>query len=84
MKTQPGEVKNTQNCEPINDPINLNERQKWFLLQLKSDQNIGAEDIVRRFALSLSSAKRDIADLKEKRIIRFHGSRKTGCYEIVG
>lgn len=82
-KTQPREVKNTQNCEPINDPINLNERQKWFLMQLKSDQNIGAEDIVRRFALSLSSAKRDIADLKDKRIIRFQGSRKTGCYEIL-
>lgn len=83
MKTQPGDVKNTQNCDPINDPINLNERQKWFLLKLKSDQNIGAEDIVRRFAVSLSSAKRDIADLKEKRIIRFHGSRKTGYYEAL-
>lgn len=73
----------TPNNEPINDTINLNERQKWFLLKVKNDRNKTAEDIVRHFGVSLSTAKRDIAELKKWEAIRFHGSRKTGYYEVI-
>ena len=72
-----------QNRDTINGTINLNERQKWFLLKLKDDRNITAEDIVRRFDVSLSTVRRDIAELKERGWIKFHGSRKTGHYEII-
>jgi len=76
-------AKIVQNDDPINDTINLNERQKWFLLKIKNDRNKAAEDIVRHFGVSLCSAKRDIADLKKQDAIRFHGSRKTGYYEVI-
>ena len=77
--TQPG---NRQNPDPINEPINLNEAQKWFLITLKSGRNIGAEDIVKHFDVSRSTAKRYIKEMKEKSLIRFAGSNKTGRYEI--
>ncbi|MCB9979282.1 MAG: HTH domain-containing protein [Rhodospirillales bacterium] len=76
-------IENPQNDDTINDTINLNERQKWFLLRLKNDRNKTAEDIVRHFSVSLSTAKRDIAELKKWEAIRFHGSRKTGYYEVI-
>ena len=76
-------VENPRNDDTINDTINLNERQKWFLLRLKNDRNKTAEDIVRHFGVSLSTAKRDIAELKKWDAIRFHGSRKTGYYEVI-
>ena len=72
-----------QNDDPINDLINLNERQKWFLLKLKNDRNKGAEDIARHFEVSLSTAKRDIADLRGKGLIAFNGANKTGHYVII-
>jgi hypothetical protein len=76
-------VQSPKNNDTINDTINLNERQKWFLLRLKNDRNKTAEDIVRQFEVSLSTAKRDIADLKKWEAIKFHGSRKTGYYEVI-
>ena len=83
MKTQPGDVKTGQNDVPINVPINLNERQKWFLIKLESDKNTAAKDIAQQFNVTKKTAKRDIADLKAKHMIQFYGARKTGYYEIV-
>ncbi len=83
MKTQSGDAKTGQNDVPINVPINLNERQKWFLIKLESDKNTAAEDIAQQFNVTKKTAKRDISDLKAKHMIQFHGSRKTGCYEII-
>ena len=77
------DAKNSENDVPINVPINLNERQKWFLLKLKDGRNVTAEDVARQFEVNVKTAKRDIADLKKKGKIEFHGSRKTGHYEII-
>lgn len=68
--------------DPINVPIKLNKRQKWFLLQLQTGHKRSADHIASQFNISLKTAKRDIADLKEKGKIRFHGSRKTGYYVL--
>ncbi len=83
MKTHSSEAKTGQNDVPINVPINLNERQKWFLIKLESDKNTAAEHIAKQFSVTKKTAKRDIADLKAKHMIQFHGARKTGCYEII-
>ena len=66
---------------PINVPINLNERQKWFLLRLKHDQ-ISAQHLAQYWNIDIKTARRDIKTLKDAGMIRFTGSRKTGRYEI--
>lgn len=68
---------------PLNVPIKLNRRQKWFLMLLKSGKKIGAEDIVQQCQVSIKTARRDISDLKKAGRIRFAGSKKTGRYEII-
>jgi hypothetical protein len=51
-------IQNPQNDDTINDTINLNERQKWFLLRLKNDRNKTAEDIVRHFGVRALTLRR--------------------------
>ncbi len=67
---------------PINVPIKLNERQKWFLLRLKHDQ-ISAQHLAQHWSIDIKTARRDIKTLKDAGMIRFTGSRKTGRYEII-
>lgn len=68
---------------PLNVPLKLNERQKWFLLLLQNGENGTAESIASTWQVSLKTARRNIRDLKEAGIIRFVGAKKTGHYEIV-
>lgn len=68
---------------PLNVPIKLNRRQKWFLMVLKSGKKIGAEDLAQQCQVSIKTARRDISDLKKAGRIRFAGSKKTGRYEII-
>jgi len=62
---------------------NLNERQVWFLENLKTGQNITARDICRQWPDGLRTARRDISVLKELNLIRRAGGKKTGRYEII-
>ncbi len=62
---------------------NLNERQVWFLEGLKKGQNMTAHDICRRWPDGLRTARRDIAALKEMKLVRFTGGRKAGRYEVI-
>ena len=73
---------------PINVPINswpegLNERQVWFLTELSRNTGVAAEDIARHKSVTGKTAKRDIADLKMRELIRFEGARKTGVYVLL-
>jgi ATP-dependent DNA helicase RecG len=82
LQGQPGDV-------PINDLINVpvnvpvNERQQWFLEQLRSGKNCKASDLVTRWKIAAKTAKRDIADLKQKNLISFTGPLKTGRYLLI-
>lgn len=69
---------------PLNVPLkSLNERQRWFLLLVRRRQKARAEDISDHFGVAIKTARRDIETLKSAGRIRFVGSKKTGCYEIV-
>lgn len=72
---------------PINVPIKLpsadfNHRQRWFLVQLHEGAEITAREISARWAVTIKTARRDIADLKKRGLIKFKGPRKTGWYEV--
>lgn len=70
-------------CVPINVPVKLNQRQKYFLILLKSGKKGTAEDIANRWQVTVKTAKRDILKLKDAGRIRFDGARKTGHYKII-
>ena len=72
---------NTAN-DPVNDPVNdpLNKRQKWYLEQISCGVKAKAADLVQHWSVSPVTAKRDISNLKERGLIEFIGSAKTGWY----
>lgn len=87
VQTRKKEPEVDQNV-PINVPINswpagLNERQIWFLTELSRSIRIAAEDIARCKNVTGKTAKRDIANLKARRLIRFVGAKKTGSYLLL-
>ena len=67
---------------PVNAPVNVpvNSRQQWFLDQVKVGVKVSANDIAGHWKVSEKTAKRDIADLKRKRLIKFRGAPKNGTY----
>lgn len=70
----------TANDEPLNEPVN--ERQKWFLTQLRQRFPVKAENIMQRWGVSLATVKRDLAELRKLELIEFTGSAKTGSYRL--
>ena len=70
---------------PINSwPVDLNERQVWFLIALGRDSRVVASDIAARWKVAEKTAKRDIANLKTRGLVAYVGARKTGKYEYRG
>lgn len=65
---------------PINETVS--ERQHWFLTQIGEGQTPGASDLARQFQVAEKTARRDIADLKDRGLIDFIGARKTGHYRL--
>ena len=64
--------------------VPANDRQKWFLEQLSGGKQIRASDLAIHWSISEKTAKRDIADLKRRGLIKFVGAPKNGFYRIMG
>ena len=69
---------------PVNVSINVpvNNRQKWFLKQIGKNIRVSSSDIATHWDVSQKTAKRDIADLKQKELIEFLGAPKSGYYHL--
>ena len=65
---------------PKIDETGLNERQKKALEYLKTRGKITTKEYVALAKTTIITAKRDLLDLKKKKIVRFAGSPKTGYY----
>jgi predicted HTH transcriptional regulator len=70
--------------EKLNVPVNVpvNDRQKWFLKQIGKNIRVSSSDIASHWDVSQKTAKRDIADLKQKELIEFLGAQKNGYYRL--
>lgn len=81
--------KNDPERGPERDPINvpdrteINERQHWFLDRVAAGR-CNAREIVSVWAVSLKTARRDIAVLKAAGLICYVGSPRKGQYRLTG
>ena len=64
--------------DPINDPINLTERQKLILQTFSEEKSLSRERLCEKTGLSDATAKREIAFLKKAGYLERVGSLKTG------
>jgi|GEM_PF-1311999 len=65
---------------PEIDETTLNDRQKKAVEYLKIKGKITTKEYIRLVETSLITAKRDLLDLKNKKMIKFVGSPKRGYY----
>lgn len=61
----------------------LNQRQLWFLGRLQRGDSPNADAIAKTWAVTLRTARRDVAALAGMKLVRFVGANKTGHYEMV-
>lgn len=69
--------------DPINDPINLTERQKLILQTFSEEKSLSREKLCEKTGLSDATAKREIAFLKKAGYLERVGSLKTGHWIVV-
>ncbi len=77
------DVSYSSSNDPINDPINLTERQKLILQMFSDDKNLSRERLCEKTGLSDATAKREIAFLKKAGYLERVGSLKTGHWIVV-
>ncbi|MDP6987839.1 MAG: DeoR family transcriptional regulator, partial [Phycisphaerales bacterium] len=64
----------------IDDPANR--RRAWVIMELKRGHELRRSDLMTRFEVSESTAKRDLRALIEGGQVAFVGPTKTGHYEL--
>lgn len=60
--------------------IDLNDRQRWAVDQLKQGVKLQVRHLIDRFGCSSATAKRDLTSLKAAGMVRFAGSARAGHY----
>ncbi len=65
----------------VND-TELNDRQRWFIEQLAAGRDVKGDALKEHWQITIRTAERDIAELKEKELIEFVGASKTGRYQL--
>lgn len=66
----------------VPDPIELNERQRWFLDRI-AEGRCRANEIAAVWEVSLKTARRDIAGLQKAQLLEYVGSRRKGRYRRI-
>lgn len=76
---------NGPNRDPKHDPepVELNERQYWFLKRIVDGDRCGAKEIMAIWQVSLKTARRDIRGLQLAGVLAYVGSRRRGRYRSV-
>jgi len=65
------------------EPVELNERQHWFLERIVAGDRYGAKEIMAIWQVSLKTARRDIRGLQLAGLLAYIGSRRKGRYRSV-
>ncbi len=62
------------------EPQSFNQRQLWFLEQIRMGERFSAKEIVLTWHVSLKTARRDISALLRSKLLEYIGSRRKGRY----
>lgn len=62
------------------EPQSFNQRQLWFLEQIRMGERFSAKEIVQTWHVSLKTARRDISALLHSKLLEYIGSRRKGRY----
>lgn len=65
------------------EPVELNERQHWFLERIVAGDRYSAKEIMAVWQVSLKTARRDIRGLQLAGLLVYSGSRRKGRYRPV-
>ena len=85
-----GAVDDPQN-EPVHEPdhfdgdpvtTGLNDRQRWIISELRAGNALKICDVIERFQCSNTTAKRDLTDLRRRKLIAFAGPPRTGVWKL--
>jgi hypothetical protein len=70
---------------PLNVPANVpvNVRQRWFLEALAAGQRPKPSDLAEHFGVTIKTAKRDVAVLRDRSVVVFVGAAKNGYYALL-
>ena len=79
----PGEIGAGED-NPVHETDDLTDRQRSILSALEKGAEIRLATVVEQFGCSPTTAKRDLAELRKRKLIRFDGPAKTGCYRLAG
>ena len=71
------------NGEPQNDPQKLSQRQKAILLLIRDNINITRKEMANKLNVSLTTIRRDLFVLRNRKIVIYAGSSKEGHWEIL-
>lgn len=82
MDVQQDDPRSDTERDPINDPEppEINERQRWFLVQIETRKRYGAREIMTAWQVSLKTARRDIGALQKALLLEYVGSPRKGRY----
>lgn len=65
-----------------NDDPGVNERQRWILDQLRDGARLRRGDVEKQFRCSAKTAKRDLAELRERGLTQFETKPAPGHYRL--
>lgn len=66
--------------DPAHDPAGR--RRAWVMVELKRGRPLRGPDLMSKFEVSASTAKRDLQALSKDGLIEFVGAKKTGHYQV--
>ena len=69
--------------DPINDPINLSEREVKILDLIKEKSNLTRKDMAERLGCSESTVKRSLQEMVDRGVIKRIGSNKKGEWIVI-
>ncbi|MCL2860333.1 MAG: winged helix-turn-helix transcriptional regulator [Oscillospiraceae bacterium] len=83
IKIKNNELLNEPLNELLNEPLNLTEIEDRILKLIQQNSKIKKEEMSDILNVSLSTVKRNIDALKDKRFLERKGSKRTGYWEII-
>lgn len=84
VNLDPGDNRRDMGGDPGDTNVDpgVNERQRWILDQLRDGAKLRRGDVEKQFKCSAKTAKRDLAELRERGVVHFVAKPWPGYYQL--